>query len=53
MLLQLASTNTERLFLIHNELNALLAIEINFIATIIQINNKLQKQILNRYKANE
>ena len=36
-LLQLMSINIKKLLLINNKLNVLLAIEMNFIATIMQI----------------
>ena len=52
-LLQLMSANTGKLLLIHNKLDTLLAIEPNFTAIIVQINKKLQEQILNKYKVDK
>ena len=40
-LLQLMSANTGKLLPMHNELHVLLTIEVNFTATIVQINIKL------------
>lgn len=50
ILSQLVSTNTRKLLPTHNKLNILFTVNINFIATIVQINNKLQKRILSKYK---
>ena len=53
ILLQLANINTEKLSPIYSELNALLATELNFITTIVQMNNKLWEQILSGYKVDK
>ena len=53
MLLQLVNANTRKLLLTYNKLNTLLAIEVNFMATILQINDKLREYILSEYKAEE
>ena len=43
ILLQLASTNIEKLSPMHNEHNFLLITNVNFMTTIVQMNDKLRK----------
>lgn len=51
-LLQLASANTRKLLLTHNEFDVLFTADVNFMAIIVQISDKLQEQMLNKYKTN-